>query len=237
MAYLDLRGKLVPGEMPLCPAMNLKNMIKHSHVNVNCFYSMDGLPRDECIACDIVGEPRDGGPIEGILSSIAVLRNEACGQEIHPSTRHSIRGRRRFPCRSTSWEFAIPIILDYAAQFPWLRFGYTPHFVPWLKANAKHYDAILVHGLWDYVALGSRRALIKSKTPYFVYTHGKCSSYFNKAHPVKAALKKFYGGSAAARFSPMPAMFFHDRRGKPAARHSSGHSAAMAASSPTAPAT
>jgi glycosyltransferase involved in cell wall biosynthesis len=37
---------------------------------------------------------------------------------------------------------------------PWLRYGYTPHLVPWLKENAKRYDAIVVHGLRNYVALG-----------------------------------------------------------------------------------
>jgi hypothetical protein len=37
---------------------------------------------------------------------------------------------------------------------PWLRYGYTPDLVPWLKENAKRYDAIVVHGLRNYVALG-----------------------------------------------------------------------------------
>lgn len=47
-----------------------------------------------------------------------------------------------------------------------------PHLVPWLKENAKRYDAIVVHGLWNYVALSSWRALANGRTPYFVYAHG-----------------------------------------------------------------
>jgi Glycosyl transferase 4-like domain len=83
-----------------------------------------------------------------------------------------------------------PRYLAWRGKIPWLRYGYTPHFVPWLKENAKRYDAIVVHGLWNYVALGSWRALASGGTPYFVYAHGMLDPYFNKVHRLKAFAKQ-----------------------------------------------
>src|SRR5262252_200942 len=33
---------------------------------------------------------------------------------------------------------------------PWLRYGYTPHLVPWLRAHVCEYDLVIVNGLWNY---------------------------------------------------------------------------------------
>src|SRR5450631_2046655 len=120
--------------------------------------------------------PETGGPIEVITTSASVLSEHGCHQEIlsldsplDPWTKTAALPLHAMGIRD-------PRYLAWRTKIPWLRYGYSPHFVPWLKENAKRYDAIIVHGLWNYVALGSWRALAKSQTPYFVYAHGSLSA-------------------------------------------------------------
>ena len=66
---------------------------------------------------------------------------------------------------------------------PWLRefpatvhalgpghgsYGYSARLVPWLKERHAQYDAVVVHGIWQYNSFGTWRALHKAVTPYFV---------------------------------------------------------------------
>ncbi len=71
-------------------------------------------------------------------------------------------------------------------------YRYTPRLVPWLKAHARDYDAIVVNGIWDYAALGSWRALKDSATPYYLYTHGMLDPWFQRTYPLKHLKKTIY---------------------------------------------
>jgi glycosyltransferase involved in cell wall biosynthesis len=71
-------------------------------------------------------------------------------------------------------------------------YGYAPRLVPWLKKFASDYDAVIVRGIWQYQSFGSWRALRKSKTPYFVFTHGMLDPWFKRAYPLKHAKKWLY---------------------------------------------
>jgi glycosyltransferase involved in cell wall biosynthesis len=57
--------------------------------------------------------------------------------------------------------------------------------VPWLRENAPRYDAVIVSGLWRYLARGARKALVGGPTPYFVFTHGMLDPWFRKTYPIK----------------------------------------------------
>jgi len=57
--------------------------------------------------------------------------------------------------------------------------------IPWLKANAANYDAVIVSGLWRYMARGAAKALAGTATPYFVYTHGMLDPWFRETYPFK----------------------------------------------------
>jgi hypothetical protein len=46
-------------------------------------------------------------------------------------------------------------------------YGFTPDFVPWLSREAQRFDAVIVHGLWQYHGFGARRALRAAKVPYY----------------------------------------------------------------------
>lgn len=70
------------------------------------------------------------------------------------------------------------------------RYGYTPHMVPWLIANAPRYDAVVVNGLWNYASFAARKALQVTKVPYFVFPHGMLDPWFRRTYPLKHAVKQ-----------------------------------------------
>ena len=125
-------------------------------------------------------DPEAGGPVEGLRQSVAATR--ALGHEEEVLT------------------------LDDASQ-PWVRgfaapthamgpargnFGYTPRLLPWLRKHAGRYDALVVHGLWQYHGMVARRALLGGAVPYFVYPHGMLDPWFKRAYPSKHAKKWLY---------------------------------------------
>ncbi|MEA3213387.1 MAG: hypothetical protein QOE70_6444 [Chthoniobacter sp.] len=71
-------------------------------------------------------------------------------------------------------------------------YGYTSALVPWLARHAARFDAVIVHGIWQYHSLGVWRALRKSGVPYFVFTHGMLDPWFKRTYPLKHLKKWLY---------------------------------------------
>lgn len=71
-------------------------------------------------------------------------------------------------------------------------YRYSRRLVPWLRSNARRYDAVIVNGLWQYQGFGTWRALRRIGHPYFVFTHGMLDPWFKKAYPLKHLKKAFY---------------------------------------------
>jgi glycosyltransferase involved in cell wall biosynthesis len=137
-------------------------------------------------------DPRGGGPIEGVFSSAEVWH-----QMGHERTIVSLDPPNA-PWVATARAPTTAVGLDGKANsrfrrlIPWLRYGYSPHLVPWLRAKAGNYDAVIVNGLWNYASFGVWRALHRGPTPYFVFTHGMLDPWFNRAYPAKTALKRLF---------------------------------------------
>ena len=137
-------------------------------------------------------DPRGGGPIEGVFSSAAVWSKH--GHERHilsldpPSAAWVAQSPVRvFAAGLSGWLYG-----SLRRLLPWLRYGYTPHLVRWLRTHAKDYDAVVVNGLWNYASYGSWRALHKMEVPYFLFTHGMLDPWFNKAYPTKTFFKSIF---------------------------------------------
>ena len=124
--------------------------------------------------------PAGGGPIESIKQSSAALRRRGHEVEI--------------------------VSLD-APDAPWVReseipvhplgpgrgsYGYAPGFSSWIKERRAQFDAVLVHGLWQYSSFGVWRALAKTATPYFVFPHGMLDPWFKRTYPAKHFKKLLY---------------------------------------------
>ncbi len=134
--------------------------------------------------------PEYGGPIEGIFTSAPVLREEGCDREILSLDIPTDPWVKSCPIPVYPMGNADPRYLAWRQRIPWMRYGYSPTFAPWLRQNAKRYDAVIINGLWNFTSYAAWRALAGSDTRYFVYTHGMLDPYFNKAFPIKAAAKQ-----------------------------------------------
>jgi glycosyltransferase involved in cell wall biosynthesis len=64
--------------------------------------------------------------------------------------------------------------------------------VSWLRRNHSDYDAVIVHGVWQYHAAGVWLALRGTATPYFLVTHGMLNPWFREAYPFKHVKKAVY---------------------------------------------
>jgi glycosyltransferase involved in cell wall biosynthesis len=73
-----------------------------------------------------------------------------------------------------------------------LNYGYSPRFIPWLRGHAEEFDAVIVHGIWQYSSFGVQRALYRSKTPYFVCVQGMLDPWFKRQYPLKHLKKWLY---------------------------------------------
>jgi glycosyltransferase involved in cell wall biosynthesis len=71
-------------------------------------------------------------------------------------------------------------------------YGYNPRLTGWLRNHASRFDAVLVHGLWQYHGFGAWRALRGSRIPYYVFPHGMLDPWFKTTYPLKHLKKQLY---------------------------------------------
>lgn len=125
-------------------------------------------------------DPKGGGPIEGVnlLSSmygelgveVAILSLDSPDAEWVKNSKNTV----------------------YALGPSLALYGYSSRLVPWLKAHAHEYDALIVNGLWQYIGFAVWRALACTATPYYVFTHGMLDPWFKHTYPLKHLKKWLY---------------------------------------------
>ncbi len=131
-------------------------------------------------------DPRGGGPIEGILRRNAAMESDG-GRELLSLDP---------PDAPFLSDFPLPVhamgVIPYAeiGRNKLASFGYSARLVPWLKSNLGAYDCAIVHGLWNYAAVGTSRVLPNGKLPYFVFSHGMMDPWFRKTYPTKHQIKQ-----------------------------------------------
>ncbi len=124
--------------------------------------------------------PVGGGPIEHIRQISPILRELGHTAEIL-----CLDGP------NAPWLKDFPITVH--ALGPGLgSYGYVPRLVSWLRLNHHRYDAIIVHGLWQYNGFGVWRALNGADTPYYVFSHGMLDPWFKTTYPIKHLKKRLY---------------------------------------------
>jgi glycosyltransferase involved in cell wall biosynthesis len=72
------------------------------------------------------------------------------------------------------------------------HYGFARGCVPWLRQNRSRYDAVIVHGLWQYHSFAAWRALRDTGTPYYVFPHGMLDPWFKRTYPLKHLKKWLY---------------------------------------------
>jgi glycosyltransferase involved in cell wall biosynthesis len=71
-------------------------------------------------------------------------------------------------------------------------YGYNAELIPWLNANARRYDALIVNGLWQYHGFAVWQAARKLGVPYYVFPHGMLDPWFKRTYPIKHLKKWLY---------------------------------------------
>ena len=124
--------------------------------------------------------PAGGGPIEGLKQAAAVAARRGAAVEV---------ATLDDPAAPWIPDFPLPLHAFGPAR---LKYSYTPRLVPWLRAHAHDYDAVVVHGLWQYHDFAARRALRGTSTPYYVFPHGMLDPWFKRTYPLKHLKKRLY---------------------------------------------
>ncbi len=125
-------------------------------------------------------DPTIGGPLESVRQSSLLLARR--GHEVEVAS---------LDAPDAPWlrEFPVPV---HALGPGRGSYGYTPRLVPWLRQRHARYDAVVVHGIWQYNSFGVWRALHRTATPYFVFPHGMLDPWFNRTYPLKHLKKLLY---------------------------------------------
>lgn len=119
--------------------------------------------------------PAYGGPCQGIRNSVPELEKLGVKNEVvcldDPHSEFIIKDKFKI--------FAIG-----KSQGPW---AYHKELLPWLLKNLSNYDAVIVHGLWQYHGYAVNKAANKLKSvgancpKVFVMPHGMLDPYFQRA--------------------------------------------------------
>lgn len=85
-------------------------------------------------------------------------------------------------------EFAFPV---HALGPRTSVYGRNDRLVPWLKANRRRFDGVVVHGMWQFTGYAVWRTM-GGRVPYMVFPHGMLDPYFKHAFPKKHLKKWLY---------------------------------------------
>lgn len=125
-------------------------------------------------------DPRGGGPMESVLQG--GLASPPFGCEVEILTLDA-------PDEPFLAGYPLPV---HAIGPSRGGYRYNARLVPWLRAHAARYAAVIVNGLWQYHGFGSWRALHGRDVPYFVYPHGMLDPWFKRTYPLKHLKKSLY---------------------------------------------
>ncbi len=121
--------------------------------------------------------PEGGGPIESIVQAHLALK--AGGHVVEAVS---------LDAPDAPWLSNMPFPI-HATGPASTKYRYSPRYAPWLRAHAREYDCVIVHGIWLYPSVGVWRALRGSGMPYFVYSHGMLDPSFRTLFPLKHVAK------------------------------------------------
>jgi glycosyltransferase involved in cell wall biosynthesis len=129
--------------------------------------------------CVIAGtNASEGGPIEGIRQITKALASRGHTTEV-----------ASLDPEDASWLNELPFKV-YPLGTDRDRYLNAPRLRNWLVENARNYDVVIQHGLWNPTGFATWRAMRTTKSPYLVYTHGMLDPWFREAYPLKHLIKQ-----------------------------------------------
>jgi len=125
-------------------------------------------------------DPASGGPAEGLKQLCHIYRTG--GHEVEVASLDS-------PESAVKYDFPAKVIALGPGSGV---YGYARRASQWFKDNLNRYDIVFIDGIWQYNALVAYRALMRTKIPYAVYTHGMLDPYFKERYFLKHVKKMIY---------------------------------------------
>jgi glycosyltransferase involved in cell wall biosynthesis len=144
--------------------------------------------------------PENGGPAEGIRSISAELLN--MGHEVEVAS---------LDAPDSSWFGQYAPLRCHGLGSGSRGYGYAPKVVSRLTVLAAGFDAVIVHGIWNYHSFACYLAWrrMPRKVPYYLYTHGMLDPWFRETYPLKHIKKWVYWKIAEGRaFNHARCVFF-----------------------------
>lgn len=124
--------------------------------------------------------PRGGGPVEGLIQSSRVLLEMGHETEIL-----SVDDE----CAYYISTCPIPIHAKGPGKG---NYGFNRKLKLWLDNHCNKYDAIIIHGLWQYHGFAAHSVLTRRKKPYYIFTHGMLDPWFRQQYRLKHFKKWLY---------------------------------------------
>jgi glycosyltransferase involved in cell wall biosynthesis len=125
-------------------------------------------------------DPAAGGPINGLVNSSRGLVK--LGHEVNVISLDD-------PLSSWVEAFEFPLV-SYSSSLG--VYCYSKNFEKWLVGNVDNYDAVIIHGLWQFHSYAAAKACKLHNVPFLVFTHGMLDPWFNKNNYLKTFKKKVY---------------------------------------------
>ncbi|MGH9607937.1 MAG: glycosyltransferase [Terracidiphilus sp.] len=125
-------------------------------------------------------DPAAGGPAEGLKQFCSIYRMGGHEVEVASLDSPEVIEQVEFPAKVFGLGPGRGV------------YGYSPHALPWLKANVRSYDVVLINCIWQYNAVAAYRALKGTGKPYAVLVHGMLDPYFKHRYPLKHLKKSIY---------------------------------------------
>jgi len=133
-------------------------------------------------------DPEQGGPCQGIRNAIPAMRELGVQNEVVC-----------FDPPDADYLDSDPFVIHTIGngKTPW---KYNARLIPWLTANFKNYDVVIVHALWLYHSYATIKAIksfrnANTNSPkVYLMPHGMLDPYFQKAttRKWKALRNEFY---------------------------------------------
>lgn len=126
-------------------------------------------------------DPAWGGPVEGVKNIAA--QSIARGHHVEITC---------IDAPDAPWLEGLEILVHAIGPARYGLFGYSRRLDSWLAANTYRFDAVVANGIWMYFSAAVRRASLRAKVPYFVFTHGALDPWFKHEYPHKQLKKSLY---------------------------------------------
>jgi len=125
-------------------------------------------------------EPRTGGVAEAVVQLVNHMGSDGCIGEVVTLDAPDAPDFERIKCRVHR--------LGPGRGFYGLSFG----LVRWLRAHASDYDALIVHGIWQFHSVAAWLGVLGTGIPLFVFPHGMLDPWFQQTYRAKHLKKRLY---------------------------------------------